>query len=135
MINFKNVEKYCCEDISLIENYEQANSDKENMWICHHRQGTYISHKELLELGWYYNCPSDCLIFLTKEQHSSIHHKNKIESDETKSKKSKSHYKIPKSEFGRKFIEHFGTTRSENSKLYDKERYYFRIHNKCSWED
>ena len=39
------------------------------------------------------------------------------------------------SEFGRKFKEHFGITKSENPKLYCKENSYFHRHNKkCSWE-
>lgn len=39
------------------------------------------------------------------------------------------------SEFGRKFKEHFGISKQENKKLYNKERKYYIRHNKvCRWE-
>ena len=39
------------------------------------------------------------------------------------------------SEFGRKFIEHFGIKRYDNIKLYDKELHWYRSHNnRCRWE-
>ena len=39
------------------------------------------------------------------------------------------------SEFGRKFKEHFGITKYENSKLYNKEQmWYYRHNHKCRWE-
>ena len=39
------------------------------------------------------------------------------------------------SEFGRKFREHFGITRYENIKLYNREqKWYYRHNNKCRWE-
>jgi hypothetical protein len=38
-------------------------------------------------------------------------------------------------EFGRKFREHYGTTRYQNFKLYDKECHWYCNHNnKCRWE-
>lgn len=40
-----------------------------------------------------------------------------------------------KSEFGEKFKQHFGITRYENIKLYDRERMWYINHNKvCRWE-
>ena len=36
MICKYNVKKYSRDDISKIENYEQAINDKENKWDCHH---------------------------------------------------------------------------------------------------
>ena len=128
MINFNNVKKYCNDDISLIENYEQAKNDTEHVWCCHHRQGVYMSITELKEFGWYYNCPADCLLFVTLEEHNRIHkHKKyKKESCETKHKKSVSHYKKPRSEFGKKFIEHYNLSINDNKILYDKERWFYR---------
>lgn len=126
--------KYCIDDISLVENYSKAINDTENIWYCHHKQGVYMSREELEELGWYYNCPADCLIFVTLEEHNSLHHTGKKESIETRNKKSKSHYKVPKSEFGRKFLEHYNVSKTENVKLYDTERGFYRRHGKCSWE-
>jgi hypothetical protein len=40
----------------------------------------------------------------------------------------------PRSEFGRKFLEHYGLHSNDDSKLYDREKSYYRKHNKCSWE-
>lgn len=85
MINIGNVYAYCIEDISLIENYEEAISDKENMWLCHHRLETHdedgnwlqlkdhITKKELIERGKYYHVPASELIFLKKREHQRIH--------------------------------------------------------------
>lgn len=43
--------------------------------------------------------------------------------------------RVPKSEFGRKFYEHYGITMYEDSKLYDKESHWYRKHNNtCRWE-
>lgn len=33
----KEVHKFCCEDISKIENYEKAIVDVTQTWHCHHR--------------------------------------------------------------------------------------------------
>lgn len=80
MIKEKNVKKYCCEDISLIENYNEAiNSDE--MWDCHHRLEIELnkSVQELKDLNLYFNRPADELIFLTKSEHIKIHNSiNKI---------------------------------------------------------
>ena len=40
------LEKYCCEDISKIENYEFANKDNFKGWCCHHRLETNASDGE-----------------------------------------------------------------------------------------
>ena len=37
MINEGCAKKYCCEDLSLIENYELAINDQTQTWDCHHR--------------------------------------------------------------------------------------------------
>lgn len=40
-----------------------------------------------------------------------------------------------RSEFGKKFQEHFGISRCENKKLYTRECSWYHTHeNKCSWE-
>ena len=36
--------------------------------------------------------------------------------------------------FGEKYIEHYGYSKSENRKQYDKEIYYFKKNNHFSWE-
>lgn len=73
---------YCKDDISQIENYDKAISDKEHIWECHHRDEVKIlpsgikvvrSKEDLIEAGRYYNCPANELIFLTKQEHTHIH--------------------------------------------------------------
>lgn len=70
---------YCCEDISLIENYEAALADKKETWVCHHRLGIELnkSKKELKKMGLYKNRPASELIFLTDFDHKSLHNKGK----------------------------------------------------------
>lgn len=76
MISEYNAKRYCCEDISKIENYEQANADTE-MWQCHHRlevQGQFTNSYALLKkCGMYYKVPASQLIFVTKSMHNKIH--------------------------------------------------------------
>lgn len=38
--------KYCCEDISKIENYELAKRDNFSGWVIHHRLETHTSDGE-----------------------------------------------------------------------------------------
>jgi len=40
----------------------------------------------------------------------------------------------PQSEFGKKYFEHFGYSKIENPKQYDRESHWFKKHGKCSWE-
>ena len=72
MIN-EGVKKYCKEDISLIENYNDAIADKEQTWDCHHRRENILSRKELIKLGEYFNRPASELIFLTQKEHRALH--------------------------------------------------------------
>lgn len=107
--------KYCCEDISRIENYELAKKDNFKGWACHHRLETHtsggerrlvdISKEELKALGMYYHRPSEELIYLTKSEHQKLHrtgrpgpNRGKHFSEEWKrkileSKKGKKHFK------------------------------------------
>lgn len=75
MINFKRVREYCCEDISIIENYEQAVSDENEVWQCHHRLETDkgISRNELIASSMYYNRPASELIFMRRIDHQRLH--------------------------------------------------------------
>ena len=92
MINEHYATKSCNEDISLIENYEQAINDDTQMWDCHHRKETdeNLTMKELKELGLYFNRPANELIFLTHSEHMSLHHTGKYVSENTRQKMSKS---------------------------------------------
>jgi hypothetical protein len=101
MIDLKVLKKkhFCNEDYEKIENYEKAISDSER-YVCHHRFETHtsdgekrlvdLSVEELKALDMYFNRPAEELIFLTKAEHNSLHHKGKVCSEEQKKKLSKS---------------------------------------------
>lgn len=73
MINLEKVKGFCREDISKIQNYEEAVKDEIHVWDCHHRLGKVISKEMLKKIGWYYDRPAAELIFLTKSQHMRLH--------------------------------------------------------------
>lgn len=83
MINELYANAYCKEDISKIENYEQAIKDTE-MWECHHRTEIWwnCSRKELKDNECYYNRPAKELIFLTRAEHRAIHNKVRERTEE-----------------------------------------------------
>jgi hypothetical protein len=82
MISETYSKKFCKEDISLIENYEQAINDKEVKWVCHHkleiREGYGNSVNELKMMGLYFNRPACELIFLKPQEHTRIHNKANV---------------------------------------------------------
>ena len=91
MISETQVKKYCNEDPSLIENYEDAIADTNKIWNCHHRleiqpNGVKVSRYELISSGMYYHRPANELIFLTETEHRRIHHVGKVLSEYTKRK-------------------------------------------------
>ena len=69
------LKRYCAEDISLIENYEEAKNDMTQMWECHHKLEIELDKtpKELQELGLYFNRPAKELILLTCKSHMQLH--------------------------------------------------------------
>lgn len=85
MISNNTVKKYCCEDISLIENYKEAVNSNE-IYDCHHRLEIDLKKtpKELQELNLYYNRPANELVFITHADHTRLHQTNKIFSQSTK---------------------------------------------------
>lgn len=104
MIDERRVRKYCRDDISKIENYEEAISDKDHTWHLHHRleltlDGEFALTPEQLKMhDMYYNRPYYELIFLTPAEHIRIHHKgenhhfyNKTFTEEHRRKLSESH--------------------------------------------
>ena len=86
MINETKAKLYCKDDISLIENYEEAINDKTRKWVCHHRRGTIYSKEGLKEIGEYYNRPAIELIFMKEEEHKRFHKTGKRHSEKTKKK-------------------------------------------------
>ena len=73
MINEGYAKKYCCEDVSNIENYALAIADTTKMWDCHHRRGTIYSKSDLIEIGEYYDRPAIELIFMQSKEHIALH--------------------------------------------------------------
>ena len=79
MINEKGAKCYCSEEISLIENYQQAISDEEKMWEIHHRREcdsegrTLFTKKQLKEMGLYYKRQASELVFVTRSMHKKLH--------------------------------------------------------------
>ena len=94
MINKNTVKLYCRDDISKIENYEQAINDKENMWVCHHRLELTINDEqahtkeELIRFGMYYHRPYFELIFMKRGEHTTLHLTGFKFSEESKRKMS-----------------------------------------------
>lgn len=62
MISKNQTRKYCCEDISKIENYDKAVNDKTQKWDCHHRAEILpcgmFSTSDLKRNGLYWNVPA-----------------------------------------------------------------------------
>ena len=77
MINERCAKSYCCEDLSLIENYALAIADTTQTWECHHIGEVLpcgrFSPNDLKKFGLYYSRPASELIFLTKAEHTSLH--------------------------------------------------------------
>ena len=77
MINEYCAKSYCCEDLSLIENYELAINDTTQTWDCHHRGEVLpcgrFSQDDLKKFGLYYKRPAAELIFLTPTTHRLLH--------------------------------------------------------------
>ena len=77
MIKEMNAWAFCKEDISKIENYEEAINDKSQSWDCHHRTEIWwnCSAEELMNNECYYHRPAKELIFLTHAEHAKLHNK------------------------------------------------------------
>ena len=79
MINEYMAKSYCSEDISLIENYQDAIADEKMTWDIHHRREcdengrTLFTKKQLIEMGLYFNRLASELIFVTRSMHCKLH--------------------------------------------------------------
>ena len=83
----KNGEPRCncyCRHPELIENYEKAIADTTQTWECHHRFEALFTKEELIKYNWYYDVEPNCLIFLTKAEHDTIHDRRKNRKDQSK---------------------------------------------------
>ena len=102
MINIKKAQKYCKEDISKIENYEQAVNDTTQVWDLHHRTEIWwhCSKKDLIENECYYNRKACELIFLTHAEHTRIHNSGDVNSMYGKTHTQEARKKISESKKG-----------------------------------
>lgn len=77
MINTRVTKRYCREDFSLIENYNEAVNDLTQTWDCHHRleiqNEKAVLRSDLIKQGLYYHRPAEELIFLTHNEHIALH--------------------------------------------------------------
>ena len=119
----RRFERYCCEDVSLIENYEKALADNFKGWVIHHRLETKCpifkpTLKQLVQAGLYYKRPACELIFMKIEDHVSLHCKGKKRSDEHRRKLSEAlKGRVISEEHRRKLSEaNKGKHRSEEAK-------------------
>ena len=118
----ESYKKYCCEDPSLIENYDKAIADTKQTWDCHHRGEVLpcgrFSRDDLKKFGLYYNRPASELIFLTSSEHQQLHLKGVPKSEATKKAISETLKGVPKSEEHKKALSeaHKGVPKSEEHK-------------------
>lgn len=133
----KNIKKYCS-DFTKIENYKDAILSNER-WDCHHRleimpwSGKQVSVDYLKKQGLYYNQPAEALVFLTCEEHTSLHMKGQSKSEQQKQKMSNAQKGKPKTEEHKKHLTiafSSGKTQSRGSKWYNNG-----IINKRLYED
>ena len=118
MINFKNANKFCRDDLSKIENYDKAIADNTRTWDLHHRleltlEGDFALSRDQLKMhDMYYNRPYYELIFLTHADHARLHGMNV--SEETRRK-------ISEANKGRTFTEEWRRKLSEAAKNMSEE--------------
>ena len=115
----KGFEKYCCEDVTKIENYELAKKDNFKGWVCHHKLGLIatggvcdVDSQDLIDWGIYYNRPADELIFLTRNEHKILHNKGKPSGMKGKHFSEEARNKISEANKGK----HFGHFSEEHKK-------------------
>lgn len=118
-----------------IEGYQEAISSDE-LYVAHHKLEKEYTSKELKEMKRYYKVPSNELVWLPYSYHNGNTeiHKGCIFTKERIEKSANSHKGLVRSEFGRKFKEHFGINRQDNITLYKIEHKFYKKHGKCRWE-
>lgn len=75
MISIRHAQEFCKDDISEIENYNEAIADMSFLWHCHHKAeiNDNKTKQQLIDDGLYYSCPAKELVFLTSNAHLSLH--------------------------------------------------------------
>lgn len=136
MIDIRRASSYCY-DIAKIENYEKA-LNSEEIFDVHHRLETHTSdgvkravnltQKELKALDMYFNRPPEELIFLSHSEHTRLHFKGCVRSEEYKKMMREACKGVNK---GRKMSAEVRKKMSEShkglrSKIVDGKRVYYR---------
>ena len=125
MINEKHAKEYC-KDYTKIKNYEEAISDKNEMWHCHHIMEEVFTSKELIRAGWYYNRRPEELIFIRESEHNGnprIHIGLKMYNKSKKGKKPWNTGRKISKELKKKLSEaHKGKKQSDESKKKKSEK-------------
>ena len=163
MINEQKAKQYCKEDISRIPNYEQAIANTTQVWDLHHRLELTVNGEfahtvqELKDMDMYYNRPAGELIFLTRAEHIRLHRNAEWKKPEYRAKQSETRkqvwadpeYRAKRSnpenrakmtealirtEFGRKYKEHFGANTHTDPKQYHREYMFYYRNGFCRWE-
>ena len=122
MICEYTAKSFCCEDISLIENYDNAIADTTQTWECHHRGEVLpcgrFSRDDLKKFGLYYSRSAAELIFLTPTAHRQLHQNGVPLSEVRKKAISDAKKGVPLSEEHKKAIgkAHKGVLLSEATK-------------------
>lgn len=73
MINVRQAKEFCCENISLIENYNEAFTSNEK-WDVHHKLGLWFDRQWLIDNGFYFDQRSEMLTFIKYDEHRRLHH-------------------------------------------------------------
>ena len=99
---------YCTEPLDKIEHYEEALSEGFEGWCIHHRReiqpdGTRVSAQELKDQGLYCGRPASELIFMRFGEHSALHNKDKVISEEHRKKLSEALSGENNPNFGKQF--------------------------------
>ena len=133
--------QYCCEDISLVENYKQASEDNFDGWHCHHKleigEGYINSVEDLKMMNLYFNRPANELIFLKTKEHLEIHRRLEATLFNCHNNRSKcisnAQVNKPKTEFGQEYVKHYGYGKKVNQKQYMDEYHFYNKYHKYSW--
>lgn len=80
--DYKKLSRYCKDGIEKVENYDKAVSDTNNLWVLHHRDEIRIlpsgmvairTSNDLMDIGRYWHCPANELIFMLEKEHMAMH--------------------------------------------------------------
>jgi len=128
--NLLNIYKVCKDNITEIEGFYKAISDRSERYDCHHRLETHdefgnlrnvlISSGELIKQDLYYNRPASELVFLKKSEHSELHRQfssidgHRYLNDESRRTEYTSNYRLDKDRYAKQL--------ESNKKYQDKHR-------------